>query len=187
MSGRSHKPGLESSQLHLKPTVRAIIPPAPAPPVEAAHAQEIFNKRFAQLRASIPPPLPRKVFTSIKSFKPLSTNTSKKSIQNSLERNRKQFIDDLESSKKILLNEAAYILTLYNVRYPTMQLRIGDDTKINDIIKALQNRKEDENNTTDYDKLLEALQEIRKIRSIKEGGKRCKTRRKRRRTTRSSK
>jgi len=209
MSGRSHKPGFESSKLHLKQTVGTIIAPAPsieatfvpapsvgatlapAPTVgaNAAPAQETLSQKIARAIANardkaISSP-PRKVVSSVKSFKPLS-NTSKKSILNSLERNRKHFIEDLESSRKILLNEAAYILTLYN-RYPTMQLRIGDDTKINDIIKALQNRKEDENNTTEYDKLLEALQEIRKIHSIKEGGKRCKTRRKRRRTTRSSK
>jgi len=84
-----------------------------------------------------------------------------------------------------LLNEAAYILTLYN-SYPTIRLRIGDDTKINDIIEALQKRKADEN-TTEYDKLLEALERIRTKHSVWEGGKRRKTRRKRRRTTRSSK
>ena len=154
-----------------------------APPVEAAHKPETFAERFARLRASIPRQSSVFVDRSSRAPKPLS-NTSKKSIEASNNLRRKMFIKDLQN-EKTLLNEASYIIVLYSGSY-NKQLRIGDDTKIYDIINALQNFKS-KNKTTKYDEMIKELQEIRKIHSIKEGGKRCKTRRKRRRTTRSSK
>ena len=164
-------------------------PIAQVPLVEVAHEPETFAERFARLGASIPPPPRQSGFflgRSSQAPNPLSLKRSEYSINASNKLRRKQFIEDLKN-KETLLKEASYIRQRYSGSY-NKQLRIGDDTKINDIIKALQKRKADENNTTEYDEMLKQLQEIRrKISSVWEGGKRRKTRRKRRRTTRSSK
>ena len=72
------------------------------------------------------------------SVRPLS-NTSKKSIQKSNQLRRRTLRKDLED-ESIMVSEAIYMIGLYSGDY-TKPYHIDDNTKINDIIKALQNFK----------------------------------------------
>jgi hypothetical protein len=80
-----------------------------------------------------------------------------------------------------MVSEAIYWIGLYSGNH-TKPYHIDDNTKISDILKALQNFK-NKNKTDKYDGLIKALQGI--LNRPSTGGKRCKTRKQKRNTKRS--
>jgi len=113
------------------------------------------------------------------SIRPLS-NISKKSIRESQNRRRRTLKSDLKKSESTMVSEAIYMIGLYSGNH-TKPYHIDDNTKINDILKALQNFK-NKNKTDKYDGLIKALQGILRPST---GGKRYKTRKQKRNTRRS--
>jgi hypothetical protein len=112
------------------------------------------------------------------SIRPLS-NISKKSIRESQNRRRRTLKSDLKD-ESIMVSEAIYMIGLYSGNH-TKPYHTDDNTKINDILKALHNFK-NKNKTDKYDGLLDALQRI--LNRPSKGGKR-KTRKQKRNTRRS--
>ena len=138
---------------------------------------ELFEERKNYILAQRLPPRQSGIYIS-SSVRPLS-NISKKSIRESRNRRRGTLKSDLKD-ESTMVSEAIYRIGLYSGNH-TKPYHIDDNTKINDIIKALQNFKS-KTKTNKYDGLLDALQRI--LNRPSKGGKR-KTRKQKRNTRRS--
>ena len=159
------------------PPVEAQLDPEQVPPMSNAF-EKAFKERKNYILAQRLPPRQSGIYIS-SSIRPLS-NTSKKSIRESQNRRRRTLKSDLKD-ESTMVSEAIYMIGLYSGNH-TKPYHIDDNTKINDIIKALHNFK-NKNKTDKYDGLIKALQRILNMPSI--GGKRRKTRKQKRNTRRS--
>ena len=161
--------------------------PGQAPPVEVQAPpvpksfEELFKERKNYILAQRLLAPPRYSGLYIRGSFPKLSNISKKSIRESRNRRRRTLKLDLEKSESTMVSEAIYWIGLYSGNH-TKPYHMDDNTKITDILKALQNFK-NKNKTDKYDGLIKALERILNMPST--GGKRYKTRKHKRNTRRS--